>query len=94
MNYEKILDKNNLKVKHLIGEYPQLISYPEPDDVVFYFIFKNKKKYLKEDLKNQIHTLQSISSIEEFEEKFYSTIDFLIKNEYLAEIEEGYLTLC
>lgn len=45
-----LIEKKDLKVKHLSGEYMNLPSAPEPEDIVYYMVSKKKKQITKEDL--------------------------------------------
>lgn len=42
MQYNSILNTNDLKIKHITGEYVNL-SQVEPDDIVYYILAKNRK---------------------------------------------------
>ena len=47
---EKIIDYKDLKIKHLTGEYQNLPSAPEPDDVLYHCKVKKLKIFTKQNL--------------------------------------------
>lgn len=44
------IDKKDLKVKHASGQYVNLPSAPEPDDILYYAMVKKKKVISRKDM--------------------------------------------
>lgn len=74
------IDPNNLKVKHISGQYKVLPSSPEPDDILFYCFSKKRKQFTKEEL-IKFFGEEQIKNIEE-------SIRFLDVNDCLQKTGE------
>lgn len=93
-NFEKLVDQNDLKIKHATGEYVNLSSV-EPDDIVFFMLSKNKKKMKSSDIikffgEDKKET--TITSIDFLVSDNCVTISDEIKNEE-GELEDFSITL-
>lgn len=78
-NYEKLVDQNDLKIKHATGEYVNLSSV-EPDDIIFFMLSKNKKKMKASDIVKFFG--------EEKEEATVASINFLISDFYASTTDD------
>lgn len=80
---ELLVDKKDLKVKHATGQYLNLPSAPEPDDIIYYMI--SKKKYML-----GIQDLINVSG-ESKSEMVKNSVDWLVYEGHLMkeEIEQS-----
>ena len=81
MSEEKLIDYNDLKVKHLSGEYMNLPSAPEPDDILYWCKSKKKKIFTTSDMIKMFG--------EEKLEQIEKTMEFLDFNNYIKIIDKA-----
>ena len=73
MQYSSILNINDLKIKHITGEYLNL-SQVEPDDVVYYIISKNRKVI------DEATVRSVLANTEDKVESYNNSIQYLLEN--------------
>lgn len=77
---DKIIDYDDLKVKHISGEYVNLPSAPEPDDILYWCKSKKKKIFTTDDMTKTFG--------EEKMEQITKSLEFLDFNNYLKTIDK------
>ena len=77
MQYSSILNINDLKIKHMTGEYLNL-SQVEPDDVVYYIVSKNRKVI------DETTVRSALVNTEDKVESYNNSIQYLLENGIIA----------
>ena len=85
MQYNSILNINDLKIKHITGEYVNL-SQVEPDDIVYYILAKNRKT-LEESV-----VRSALVQTEDKAESYDNALQYLLDNGIIA-ITDGKIEL-
>ena len=85
MRYNSILNVNDLKIKHITGEYVNL-SQVEPDDIVYYILTKNRKT-LEESI-----VRSALVQTEDKAESYDNALQYLLDNDIIT-ITDGKIEL-
>lgn len=77
---DKLIDYSDLKVKHVSGEYVNLPSSPEPDDVLYWCHVNKQKTFTNDELIDVFGGTHKMEIIDK-------SLEFLEFNNYIKKIQ-------